>query len=267
MAIQQNFLSYHRSVGKQILAEERRIRDLIGSSHWGTDGAHKESVLRNLIRGFAPEIYRVGTGFVCYPSTEEISAQNSSQIDILITAKDSPTLYRSEGLHIVTPECVKAVIEVKTKVQNGAKLDDVIGRLSLDARNVRDQASSNCWAGLFIYDKGSLSDRDILEALQRNTNGEFVGAINCIAVGESLFVRFFPTGHPGSGEDAVPMWHSYQIKDLAKAYFVSNLITHLTPDLNSASLDAWYPISGTKEVYRLHYAKLYEGTVASFAGG
>lgn len=267
MAIQQNLLSFHRSVGQQILAEENRIRDLIGASHWGTDGAHKESVLRNLIRGFAPEIYRVGTGFVCYPSIEEISAQNSSQIDILITAKESPTLYRSEGLHIVTPECVKAVVEVKTKVQKGAMLRKVIRRLSLDARNVREKAGSNCWAGLFIYNQGSLSDEDVLQALQQNTNGEVDGAINCVAVGESLFVRFWPKGYLGSGVDAVPMWHSYQLQDLAKAYFVSNLISHLTPDPNLAFSDAWFPIIDTKEVHRLHYAKLSERTVASFAGG
>jgi hypothetical protein len=267
MPIKQDLLSYHRSVGRQIQTEERRIRDLIGSSHWGTDGAHKESVLRNIIRNFAPEIFRIGTGFVCYPSTVEDSPQNSSQIDILITSKDSPTLYRNEGLHIVTPECVKALIEVKTNVSNGEKLDLIIERLSLDARNVREKADSTCWAGLFIYNQGSLTDENVLSALQRKTNSIANGAINCVAVGDSLFVRFWPTGHPRSGVEAVPMWHSYTLLDLAKAYFVSNLISHLSPGLNDVSSDAWFPIQNTKEPFRSYYAKLSERVVVPFAGG
>jgi len=111
MAIEQNFLTYQKSIGEALKIEQNRIRDLIGSSHWLTDGEHKESILRKVLKNFLPEIYRVGTGFVCYPNIEEGGA-NSSQIDILITSKDFPTLYKSGELHFVTPECVNAIVEV-----------------------------------------------------------------------------------------------------------------------------------------------------------
>jgi hypothetical protein len=263
MAIQQNFLAYHQSVGQQLQAEERRIRDLIGSSHWATDGAHKEAILRKVIKNYAPEVYRVGTGFVCYPGSTT-DAENSSQIDILITSKASPTLYRTDDLQIVTPECVKAVIEVKTSVSNGQDLDRVIARLSEDAKNIRTQSGQDCWAGLFIYNQNGLGDHDVLQSLQRICTNDASKAVNCIAIGNSRFIRFWPTGHPVSSVVGAA-WHSYEITALAHAYFASNLVSFLSPGEGATSTDAWFPIQNTKEVHRQSYAKLGEEQVHSFA--
>lgn len=145
MPIEQDFISYHKSIGDSLKSPEKRIRNLIGNSHWLTDGEHKESILRKVISDFSPEIHRVGSGFICYPSV----ANNSGQIDILITSKMHPTLYKSGELHFVTPDCVSAIIEVKTKLTNGAVLDSVLDKLSTQIEMVR-KVNPECWAGLFM---------------------------------------------------------------------------------------------------------------------
>lgn len=269
MTIRQDFLAYHRSIGRELKSSEERIRNLIGSSHWLTDGEHKESILRKVISDFAPEIYRVGTGFVCSPGEANGIQNNSGQLDILITSKENPTLYKSGELHFVTPDCANAIIEVKTKIANGQKLREVLTTLSNDIKLIRSNAgnASTCWAGLFIYSVGQLTDRNILEELQRVTNVDPLGVINCVAIGENKFVRYWERGHSSSNLGQDPIWHSYELHGLSHAYFVSNLISHLSPNLNDSSSEAWFPVSGSKEVHRSLYAKLAENEVRTFSQG
>ncbi|MEN8258710.1 MAG: DUF6602 domain-containing protein [Thermodesulfobacteriota bacterium] len=269
MPIQQDFLSYHKSIGRELKSSERRIRDLIGSSHWLTDGEHKESILRKVISDFAPEIYRIGTGFVCYPGVANGNQNNSGQLDILITSKMNPTLYKSGELHFVTPDCANAIIEVKTKVSNGEKLREVLSKLSNDIESIRNNSdnSTSCWAGLFIYNTGQLTDRNVLEMLQSVTNGDRMRVINCVAIGENKFVRFWEHGHSTSNLGQDPIWHSYDLRDLSHAYFVSNLISHLSPNFDDISSEAWFPVTGSKEIHRSLYAKLADNVAFEFQQG
>ena len=80
-----------------------RIRNLIGSEHWLTDGEHKEAILRNILRTHLPEIYRVGSGFVISEN------ESTGQIDILVAIKSAPTLYKANELLLITPEGVEAM--------------------------------------------------------------------------------------------------------------------------------------------------------------
>jgi hypothetical protein len=266
MSIQQDFLSYHKSIGQELKSSEKRIRDLIGSSHWLTDGEHKESILRKVISGFAPEIYKVGTGFVCYPGVADGNQNSSGQLDILITSKVNPTLYKSGELHFVTPDCANAIIEVKTKITNGEKLREVLTKLSNDIKSIRNNSENSlaCWAGLFIYNIDRLTDGKVLEMLQSVTNGDPMGVVNCIAIGASKFVRFWEHGHSTSSLGNDPIWHSYNLKNLSHAYFVSNLISHLSPSFDDISTEAWFPVTGTKEIYRSLYAKLADNETLEF---
>ena len=96
--IPRNLPAYHESIGAEFVLVKQRVESLIGSRHWPTDGAHKETVLRNVLRRHLPENLRVGTGFVCFPKTDEYGAgaekDTSFQIDVLITRVGRPTLYR-----------------------------------------------------------------------------------------------------------------------------------------------------------------------------
>ncbi len=49
MAIEQDFVLFYKSISAELRATQDRVRDLIGSSHWGTDGAHREIILRKIL--------------------------------------------------------------------------------------------------------------------------------------------------------------------------------------------------------------------------
>jgi hypothetical protein len=228
MSIQQDLVAYHKSISSELTSVKDRVRQLIGDAHWLTDGEHKESILRKVIENFAPEIFRVGRGFVCYPSSQNTDRKCSKQIDILITSKDKPTLYKDIDLHLVTADSVKAIIEVKTELQKGQKFKEIVKSLSDNVKQIRKNTQSSCWAGLFVYESGNITDEYLLEILQEVAGNDQNAVINCVSIGNKLFVRFWKNGHAESSPETSPMWHSYQLHKLAHSYFVSNLIAHLS---------------------------------------
>ena len=263
MAITQNLLEYAKSISSELEIEKDRVRRLIGSNHWQTDGEHKEAVLRRVIRSMAPEIFRIGCGFVCYPK----SRQSSSQLDILVASKLRPKLYQDDNLMFVTANTAEAVAEVKTKIGKGRKFLEVLRKLAdnLEQIRARSEQDKPCWGGLFIYeDDGSLTHKYVLESLQKVTNGNVIRSINCISIAKDLFIRFWPNGHPDTSPERQAMWHSYQLKMLAQAYFIGNLIFHITPNTSMDDAVAWFPIPGTKERERCYYAEVSESKAKPF---
>ena len=167
MPVQRDFKKYHESITNELRFTKDRIRNLIGDSHWQTDGEHKEAVLRKVIRMYLPETLQVGKGFVC------CSEETSSQIDILITDRNKPTLFKDGELVLVTPDAVKAIIEVKTSVNSGT-VEGIITKLSNDAELTRSNGNTKCQAGLFVYEKRSLNkaQKRVLAILQSASNGD-----------------------------------------------------------------------------------------------
>ncbi len=267
MSIKQKFLAYHKSIGEELTNSEKRVRNLIGRSHWLTDGEHKESIVRKILNDFLPEIYRVGTGFICYPESNTNRTKNSSQIDVLITSKTTPTLYKNGGLHFITPECARAIIEVKTNLKKGENIKSILLKLSLEIKNIRENTSNTelkCWAGLFVYNIDKIKIEDVLKVLQEITSNDINSTINCVSIGKNVFIKFWETGHPEGSIGIDPVWHAYEINNMAQAYFISNLVEYLSPGFNEHAIAAWFPIPDTKERHRIHYAKLSENSVYHF---
>jgi hypothetical protein len=141
---------YFASLSAELESQQRRIRHLIGSAHWGHDGRHKELLLAEVIRRHCPSSVLVSTGFVVSPSNFEI---RSSEQDILLvdTAKEAP-LFNQGGLVIAFPETVLAAISVKTTMET-TTVDSVISGL----KSVRDTAFNagtnpeKTWCAGFFY--------------------------------------------------------------------------------------------------------------------
>lgn len=263
MAIEQNFLEFRESISQTLTIEKDRVRNLIGSKHWLTDGAHKESILRKVIRSFAPEIFHIGHGFVCYPTT----GKSSTQLDILISSKHRPTLYQDGDLKFLTSNTAEAVIEVKTKMVRSQDFVKALKKLAdaLEAIRNGSEQTKPCWGGLFLYDHSkTMTHKYVLDCLQKVAKKKESRVINCVSIGTNFFVRFWPKGHPDSNLERVPMWHSYNLGKLAQSYFIGNIIFHITPDLSIDDAYAWFPIPGTKETYRAYYAKLNEKVAYPF---
>ena len=249
--ISRNLEEYHQSITRELQVAKDRIRNLIGPAHWQTDGEHKEAVLRKVLRTHLPESMRVSKGFVCYPDG------TSTQLDILITARDKPTLFKDGDLTLVTPDAVRAVIEVKTKQASQTILRETLEKLANEVEKIR-LYQRQCKAGLFIFENSRMSDEDILAAVQRVSRGQETRVVNWIAVGPSRFVRFWPDGSRANSQINGPVWHSYELVELAYAYFVGNVVWGVSSDNSLEMQFAWFPVKGGKERYRKSYISLHD---------
>jgi len=264
MPVQSSFLEYHKSIANELNATKDRIRQLIGSRHWLTDGEHKEAVLRKILRNQLPELVRVGRGFVCF------SNESSHQIDILIIGRDKPTLFRDEELILVTPDAVESIIEVKTVLNDRMTLRKALSKLSKDISRIRSNHNPNCLAGLFIYDESHnrIEDRVILEELKNAANAEPNKVINWIAFGPDRFFRFWKSGDDVASLFNNNVWHSYELTHgLAHAYFVSNVTWDVTEKRGIAHERmqyAWFPVEGGKEGFRRWCIPLSDGIATQF---
>ncbi len=246
MPIETNYIQYHQSISRELTTLKDRIRNLIGPRHWQTDGEHKETILRKILANHVADSLRIGRGFICYPN-----GGSSKQLDILLTNRNKPTLFKDGELTLVTPDAVSAIIEVKTK-QNITQLRATLGQLAEQAEQLR-KYQENCPVGLFVFETNkSLDDNKVLSLVHSVSNNKKTRVINWIALGPHSFFRFWPRGSDiGIGEYVqYNLWHSYHLKDLAHAYFISNAVWETSSDSDSKMQFAWFPIKGGKEPYK-----------------
>jgi hypothetical protein len=284
MPIQTDYIAFHKSLADEIKATKDQVRNLIGSKHWLTDGEYKEIILRKILRNRLPNNFRVGRGFICWPD------RVSTQIDILITYADKPVMFREGDLSFVTPDCVAAIIEVKTKLTTRQEFLDVLGKLATEVEFVRQDINRfnnanihPCWGGLFVFEDPILSRQKkneetllpkceaLLSALGEATGINESRAINCVSLGSDVFARYWLGGTEFMGGFLHNSgWHSYLFqgrhKGLSPAYFVGNLVMDLQRNNESQPTFAWFPIQdqGGKEQYKTHYIQSGEHQVHQF---
>ena len=165
-----DFLAYHRSLAAELNAVKDRVRHLI--RHWPTDGSFKESVLRNVLRRHLPESLFVGTGFVV------TAADCSRQIDLLIVDKDHPRLFWDGDLIIVTPDAVRAVIEVKTGLDGPSAIEEAIMTLAANKKTwVKALYGCNNWTGLFVFEARGDHGEAILRSVAKARRNITLNAI------------------------------------------------------------------------------------------
>ena len=259
MTTRRNFEEFHKSIAKELAATQDRIRNLIGDTHWLTDGEHKEAALRKILRNHIPDLYHVGNGFI------SLKSGTSNQIDILITDKNHPTLFRDGQLRIVTPDSVRAIIEVKTKIDSLKKLSEILVKIADNVEKIRTENKLyNCWAGLFAYSSGRVTHEDVLLTLADTAKNEQERTINCIALGQDNFFRFWQRGRDVSSPVDGPVWHSYELRELSFAYFLGNVVFDLSWERAMKSKYAWFPIEGGKEKKRKYYIGIGDRQINDF---
>ena len=239
-----NYLEYHKSLTDELHALKDRIRNL--AEHWPTDGEYKEAALRTVLRRHLPSSLVVGRGFIL---TEKSS---SSQIDLLIADGSKPTLFRDGDLMFVTPDCVRAVIEVKTTLPASDDVKKCAIKLAKIGELCRENGGAVPWLGVFSYEGTLQQDAPLLDAVEaayRQTGA----MIDCIAYGKDRFVRFWKEGELEQGDDSEEMnfqkWRLYELEHLASAYFVGNVVDALSNLSHTQSSFAWYPLRVGKRVY------------------
>lgn len=247
-----NFIEHARELAQEIGAAKNRVRNL--SHHWGTDGAHKESYLRDVLNSRLPARYRAASGFIVTPDTQ------SSQIDILVVDTERPTVGRdAAGTIFVTPDAVRAVVEVKTRLTSGPEFEEAFRKLGDNL----DLCQTGTWGGLFIVEpEGNASfwegpdDKILLAAERAASMGSGAWgqrSSSCVACGPNVFIRRWNNSQSEvAGVVDGPAWHSYYMNELAPAYFVGNLIDAVSP-VPDNYVKVWFPIPDGKETVRRWY--------------
>jgi hypothetical protein len=233
---------YYRSITLELKALKGRVRQLIADAHWVTDGEWKESVLRTLLKRHMPTTIGVGRGFIIDENA------TSTQIDVLIYDKTRPLLHQDGDLVFTTPDAVRGIIEVKSTIEGGANLTQVLRRLATNGRLARP-ANRAPFIGLFGYEcaLGDPQYQGLLNALQEATGGDEALIVNHVCAGESLLARYW-TQDPFDGTP-IAKWYSYDVAKLAPGYFLSNALESAVGGPVRENLWAWFPREG-KEINR-----------------
>jgi hypothetical protein len=252
---------YFRSITDEINAVQDRVRNFI-ASHWLSDGEWKESVLRTILRRHLPKNIGIGTGFIVSEN------RTSTQIDILLYDNNKPLLFQDDAFVIVTPDCVRGIIEIKTTAKR-SELENIFTKIADNIQLVSKGHRGEQFFGVFFYkaddtlnglglNGGNVSD--VLENLFRaaliSTAGDETiisprrmaptssphRVINCVSIGDSFFSRFWFESPEGAGQ--IDRWHAYDLTDKAPAYFIHNVIEHLCSESVLRNNAIWYPESG-----------------------
>jgi len=228
---------FQKSITKELYTIKNRVRNLIGSSHWGEEGRYKEAILRNVIKRFLPNNLSIGTGFVINKNNNYTPI--SGQIDVIIYDNTTPVLFSEGDFVITTYKNVKGIIEVKTKIRN-----DQLRGIIKDAKTNGMLIGKKIFNGIFSYEyEDDISSGTIDEVLK---NAE--GYVNHISLGPDVFIKFWRREERNrlnlSIESCQNDFYSiYNLEDLSFSYFISNLL-ELT--CSSSLDDRWWFIGKAK---------------------
>lgn len=241
-----NSLEYQKSIALEFNATKNRIRYLIGSTHWGEDGRHKEVILINFLKRFLPNNIEVGTGFI------KEGDNISTQIDIIIYDPSLPLYFKENDFIIAHPKSVLGIIEVKSNPDKN-KIAKAIIKASKTGEIIKGNLIFN---GLFIFGEANNNPKHSPKLLMKPRNGEFkkslfdalskYNGINHIVSNDGAFIKKWAEEENFS---------CYDIKKLAPSYFFSNLLDIINKRIELLGIpesmyDHLYPIPKGKEQFR-----------------
>ena len=235
---------FQKSITKELDTVKDRVRNLIGSSHWGEEGKYKEAILRNVIRRFLPANLSLGTGFVIRKYNNR--TQISNQIDIIVYDNTIPVLFSEGDFVITTYKNVKAIIEVKTKIRN-SNLQEIIEKAKENGKLIVKEAFN----GIFSYEYDDNINSSYVDDVLKSTKGH----VNHLSLGKDIFIRFWKKEDRNRLSPPVincegDFYNIYKLEGLSFSYFISNLLDMACSEKLD---DRWwflFPIEGTKEVHR-----------------
>lgn len=229
---------YFFDLSRELRAVQNRIRNLIGDAHWPSDGAWKESVLRAVVRRYLPPSYTVGSGFIV---TED---DVSTQIDILICNDAAPILFRDGDFIISTADCVRAAIEVKTKLTPAELLKTIQGLDGISKILRRHCIHPRPFLGLFCYEPTTAKPQTVFDALKSFNGRTSDYPIRAMCFGDSQYYRYWEHNPQQKARRPYDSWHAYDLPEKAVGYFIHNLVEYLFPNAVERAELMWYPAQG-----------------------
>jgi hypothetical protein len=231
-----DLVRYFHTIRAELDAVKDRIRSLI--EHWPTDGAHKEAALRSVLRRHLPASLELARGFVVG------TKGSSSEIDLLVLDKGCPTLFRDEGVVIVSPHFVRAIIEVKTELVGDKKIAEAIEKLSQNKAVCLSEPGYQTWAGLFAYDGSHAKYEAVLRLLGKDWSKSKM-PVDGVAFGPDLLIRH-AEGRLFGSEVHQHMWCSWKTPHLAASYFIASMLDDLDL-IPHSDQRLWFPAQENNE--------------------
>jgi hypothetical protein len=192
---------------------------------------------------------RVGRGFIVTGDA------CSTQIDVLIYDSRAPILYQEGDLVFVTPDAVRGIVEVKTKLGSGQipkALKTLADKAALAREGSHHVTPRPVFVGLFAYavEEHYRIPARVLQNLHNAASGSSSRVIDCLALGPSYFLRFWPiTPDNWVGRNRSCLWYMYNVSGMAQGYFVSNVVGSVAPEFVQRNRSVWFPTEG-KESYK-----------------
>lgn len=212
-ALQPNIKEYLRSLSAELDVQHSRVRALIGSAHWPTDGHYKEHLLQSLVGRHLPATARIGRGFVV--ANFELG-RCSRELDLLITDRSvEAPMFDEAGVVICTYRRLLAAISVKSSFGHGELADSMRVLASVPC----DAGLAHGWGGAYFFDDGD-SDR-MPETLVRWA--EEIAALRPTAFSE-VVIRATPSLLLKATSDCVL---AYRTEKMATAAFIACLMDAL----------------------------------------
>jgi len=149
-----NRARFLNSIAGELTSQANRVRDLIGGSHWLSDGHHKEYLLLDVLARHLPNGVIASRGFVIHPSRSDVV---SKEQDILIvdTNLEAP-LFSQGGLIVSTPRSVLAALSVKTTLDASTLKDSVENTVSLrNALALSSLEIPQVWCASYFFNLGN----------------------------------------------------------------------------------------------------------------
>lgn len=224
---------FQKSINKELILVKDRVENLINirTNHNGEDGSYREAILKNVIKRFLPNNLSIGTGFVISNANNEI--KRTTQIDIIVYDNTYPLLFKEGDFIITTPKNVKAIIEVKTSIQNSRNGDNGIYKIIEKATSNYDiikQEGKDLFNGIFSfnYEDNIIDGRNNnLSSVIKDSLNISRGKVNHISLGEKNFIKYWHNEtNPRINEVCITnnFYNLYELNDLSFSYFISNLI-------------------------------------------
>lgn len=238
---------HFHSLAAEFQALQGRVRNIIHDAHWQTDGEWRESILRTVLRRHLPESVAVGRGFITS------GAELSTQIDVLVYDRSAPVLYRDNDLVIVTPDAVRAIIEVRSTARRRELVDTartLVRNGTLAAFHDAEPYRATPLLGLFAYECERPAHGHpswVLRELHESASMSG-GTIDQMCLGADYFVHYWRNEPKVWASFNYNHWHLYHLQGMAAGYFVNNVVQHIAGESVFRHWDAWFPDQG-KEVH------------------
>jgi hypothetical protein len=236
-----NRLAFLQTLSAELIAQENRIRFLIGDRHWHTDGAHKEAILISLLSRYLPAGFVATRGFVINTHDENLCSKEQD-ILILDTRTERP-LFLAGDVAVAFVEQTVASISVKTTLDKQTIRAASEGLESLRYVDQRPFSENQIWKAIFFYrieSEITNPERTVVDWIRQLADSHSNLGWNMLCLNPHLIVKSNAAPRSGTGELATS-YRGYNCPGMAAAIMISSLldvIAAFEPHTSSPSLSA-----------------------------